>query len=161
MIRYVGSKVINAKPMSRKEYNDFRGWELPSDENGADEGYLVEYLDGGQANTNEYEGYVSWSPKAVFDRAYNPSGQMTFGDAVLMAKEGHRVARLGWNGLSMFAYIVPAGVYEAQTEAIKGFFPANAVPYRAYWALKTAQGDVATWHPSGSDSLAEDWVVVE
>jgi hypothetical protein len=25
----------------------------------------------------------------------------------------------------------------------------NFVPYRAYWALKTAQEDVATWAPSG------------
>jgi hypothetical protein len=34
------------------------------------------------------------------------------------------------------------------------------VPYRAYWALKTAQNDVAPWAPSGSDSLAEDWELV-
>lgn len=81
MQQYIGSKVINAKPMTRLEYNQFRGWELPSDENGADEGYLVEYVDGGQANTEQYAGYVSWSPKDVFDRAYRASGNMTFGDA--------------------------------------------------------------------------------
>lgn len=71
MKKYIGTKVINAKPMTRQEYNDFRGWELPSDENGSDEGYLVEYVDGGKANTPEYKGYVSWSPKDVFDKAYN------------------------------------------------------------------------------------------
>jgi hypothetical protein len=37
----------------------------------------------------------------------------------------------------------------------------NFVPYRAYWALKTAQEDVATWAPSGSDSLAEDWSILD
>ena len=71
MKTYTGTKVINAKPMTRGEYNIFRGWELPADENGSDEGYLVEYTDGGKANTTAYAGYVSWSPKDVFERAYN------------------------------------------------------------------------------------------
>lgn len=70
MKKYVGMKIINAKPMSRLEYNTFRGWELPADEDGSDEGYLVEYIDGGKANTEQYKGYVSWSPKDVFERAY-------------------------------------------------------------------------------------------
>ena len=30
---YIGVKVIKAKPMSRKEYNDLRGWVVPVDEN--------------------------------------------------------------------------------------------------------------------------------
>lgn len=70
MKKYVGMKIINAKPMSRAEYNTFRGWLLPADEDGSDEGYLVEYIDGGKANTEQYKGYVSWSPKDVFERAY-------------------------------------------------------------------------------------------
>jgi hypothetical protein len=70
MKKYIGTKVINATPMNRREYNDFRGWKLPEDENGDDEGYLVEYVDGGKANTPQYKGYVSWSPKEVFERAY-------------------------------------------------------------------------------------------
>ena len=67
---YVGTKVIHAEPMTRADYNTFRGWDLPADENGADEGYLVEYADGGDANVAGFAGYVSWSPKEVFDRAY-------------------------------------------------------------------------------------------
>lgn len=70
MKHYIGTKLIKALPMTRKEYNDFRGWELPADENGDDAGYLVEYADGGQANTEKYAGYVSWSPTAVFEQAY-------------------------------------------------------------------------------------------
>ena len=62
----------------------------------------------------------------------------------------------------MFAYIVPANTYPAQTEIAKAWFGENGmVPYRAYWALKTAQEDVATWSPSGSDSLAEDWIILD
>ena len=89
-------------------------------------------------------------------------GNGTFGDAILAAKEGYKVARIGWNGSGMFAYIVPQASYPAQTGVAKSHFGENAmVPYRAYWALKTAQEDVATWAPSGSDSLAEDWCTVE
>lgn len=86
---------------------------------------------------------------------------MNFGEAVKQAKLGRRIARTGWNGSGMFAYIVPDGVYPAKTEAISGIFPGNMVPYRSYWALKTAQNDIATWAPSGSDTLAEDWLVVD
>lgn len=56
--------------MTRQEYNDFRGWKLPDDENGNDTGYLVEYIDGGKANTEHYAGYVSWSPSEVFEKSY-------------------------------------------------------------------------------------------
>ena len=73
MKKYIGTKVINAMPMNRQDYNDFRGWTLPEDENGEDEGYLVEYIDGGKANTSQYAGYVSWSPKEVFEHAYKVS----------------------------------------------------------------------------------------
>lgn len=63
MTSYLGVKLLKARPMTRGEYNVYRGWELPSDENGADEGYLVQY---------EPDGYESWSPKAQFDAAYLP-----------------------------------------------------------------------------------------
>ena len=70
MIHYVGTKEIRATPMSRRDYNDLRGWTLPEDEDGDDEGYLVEYVDGGKANVEGFRGYISWSPKDVFERAY-------------------------------------------------------------------------------------------
>jgi hypothetical protein len=46
---YIGTKVIHALPMTRQAYNDYRGWQLPDNEDGADDGYLVEYVDGGRA----------------------------------------------------------------------------------------------------------------
>lgn len=69
---YVGKKIINATPMNRGDYNTLRGWDVPADENPSDEGYLVEYTDGGKANHPGYKGYISWSPKDVFERAYKP-----------------------------------------------------------------------------------------
>jgi hypothetical protein len=73
MKKYTGVKEILAKPMNRKEYNDYRGWELPSDENGEDEGFLVEYVQSETSpnvNHPEHKGYISWSPKDVFEESY-------------------------------------------------------------------------------------------
>ena len=84
-----------------------------------------------------------------------------FGLAVHAMKSGARVAREGWNGKGMFAYLVPAASYPVQTGAAKEYFGEGAmVPYRAYLALKTVDEDVATWTPSVSDVLATDWTVV-
>jgi hypothetical protein len=155
---YIGTKLIRAQAMSRAEYNAYRGWTLPADENGKDAGYLVEYLDGGQSNHPNHVGYISWSPADVFDRAYRPTTGLSFGMAIEALKLGKRVARAGWNGAGQFVCLVPAASYPAQTGIAKAYFGADAlVPYRSYLALKTAQGDVATWAPSCSDALADDW----
>jgi hypothetical protein len=65
-----GSKTVHFVHMTRQQYNDYRGWALPTDEDGSDEGYLVEYTDGGKPNVEGHPGYVSWSPKEVFEKAY-------------------------------------------------------------------------------------------
>ena len=41
MKNYIGVKVVAAEPMSRGEYNEYRGWKIPSDENPEDEGYQL------------------------------------------------------------------------------------------------------------------------
>lgn len=69
----VGTKVVHFVAMTRGEYNIYRGWQLPADENGDDNGYLVEYTDGGEPNVVDHTGYVSWSPTAVFENAYSVS----------------------------------------------------------------------------------------
>jgi len=159
---YIGTKIIRATPMSRHAYNDLRGWTVPADEDPSDEGYLVEYLDGGSANVPGYNGCVSWSPKDVFERAYRPKTQLSFGDALIALKAGKKVARTGWNGKGMFVYLVPANSYPAQTEAAKSVFGEDGlVPYNAYMAIKNVDGTVSTWVPSINDVLAEDWGIVQ
>lgn len=69
-VTYLGTKVIHAVAMTRGDYNIYRDWELPKDENGDDNGYLVEYADGGAPNVEGHTGYVSWSPQDVFEKAY-------------------------------------------------------------------------------------------
>ena len=33
---HIGTKMVTAQPMTRQAYNDYRGWTLPADEDGAD-----------------------------------------------------------------------------------------------------------------------------
>lgn len=68
---YVGTKVVRAAEMNRAQYNQLRNWEVPADENPLDAGYLVEYTDGGASNHPDFVGYISWSPKDVFERSYS------------------------------------------------------------------------------------------
>lgn len=55
---YIGCKVIKATPMSSNEYANLKGDPDHNAENTP--GYRVEYPDG----------YISWSPKWVFENAY-------------------------------------------------------------------------------------------
>ena len=60
---------VSAIAMTRQQYNDFREWKLPENENGDDVGFLVEDS-AGQKNTPQYDGYVQWLPKAEFERKF-------------------------------------------------------------------------------------------
>jgi len=161
MNRYIGTKALNAKPMTRLAYNDLRGWEVPADENPADDGYLVEYSDGGKANHPNFAGYISWSPKDVFERAYRRSDALTFGEALELLKAGKKVARAGWNGKGMFVFLVPGSNFKVNRPPLLGIYPEGTeINYRPHIDLKGADGSISTWAPSGSDALAEDWAVV-
>lgn len=163
MKEFYGTKLIAAKPMSRAEYNDYRGWQLPADENGADEGYLVEYRNGGKPNFAGHDGYISWSPKEQFDEAYQATDAMSFGHAVEALKAGKKVGRAGWNGKGMFLYYVPANSYPASRNTLNtmaGVFKDDMVPYCAYIAMKTAQDNVVPWLASQTDVLANDWQII-
>lgn len=74
---YKCHKTVIAKPMNRLDYNVYRGWQLSEDEDGADEGYLVEYTDGGNPNHPDHKGYISWSPKEQFDNGYTEQLEST------------------------------------------------------------------------------------
>ena len=159
---YIGTKMINAEPMTRAAYNVFRGWELPADENGDDEGYLVEYLDGGKPNTTTHAGYVSWSPKEQFDNAYRKTSGMPFGLAVEAVKKGKKIARAGWNGKGMFLFLVPGSTFKVNRAPLLGIYPEGTeINYHAHIDMKTADGTIVPWLASQTDVLADDWIVVE
>ena len=164
MKMYIGTKVIKALAMTRGDYNEHRGWDIPADENPADEGFLVEYVDGGQVNHPDHEGYISWSPKDVFNRAYRQTTGMSFGLAIEAMKRGFKVARAGWNGKNMFVVYqkgYPQGIpCNSQTAKAFGMQEGDLFKCRPYLQLRCADGSHQMWQPSVSDCIEEDWTVV-
>jgi hypothetical protein len=167
MKTYIGTKIIDARPMNRSEYNEYRGWELPANENGADEGYLVEYYDGGKANDSRHAGYISWSPKEQFEGAYRETSGLSFGLALEALKKGAKVDRAGWNGKGMWLQLVKGRNVKIHG---MGFGPTNEhdhdwrdrVPELLSWiGMKTADNKFVPWLASQTDMLAEDWSIVQ
>ena len=70
---YIGTKSVLATTMTRGEYNEYRGWQIPENEDPSEQGYLVEYVDGGKPNDERHTGYISWSPRDVFEKSYHQS----------------------------------------------------------------------------------------
>lgn len=66
MKQFTAVKKVKAKAMTRQEYNDLRGWTLPADEDGSDEGYLTEDMNAA-SNLEGWDGFISWTPKEIFD----------------------------------------------------------------------------------------------
>jgi len=58
MKKFISVKLVDGEPMTRGDYNKYRGWTIPADENPEDPGYLVKYEDD----------YISWCPKVYFDK---------------------------------------------------------------------------------------------
>lgn len=67
---YIGTKVVRAVPMLLGKYNELRGWDMPLNEDVHAPGYLVEYVDGDQPNVQGFTGYITWTPRDVFERVY-------------------------------------------------------------------------------------------
>lgn len=62
MKKFIGTNVIMAEPMTMTEAQKVLGRNLTSKGVYGEEGYLVVYEDG----------YLSWSPKGIFDKTYKP-----------------------------------------------------------------------------------------
>ena len=72
MIAFAGASLVHAATMTRQEYNDYRGWQLPEGENGNDVGYIIEDR-AGKKNNEELDGFVQWLPKDEFLRKFSPA----------------------------------------------------------------------------------------
>ena len=158
MQKYIGTKVINAVSMTRKAYNDFRGWTVPADENPADEGFLIEVI-GGFKNTVQYNGYVQWLPTESFNFEYRPSDNLTFGLALEALKKGSKLARKGWNGKGLLLELAQP------TEDSLMTLPYIYMAYPSSPASDTAPSNHINarvpWLASQTDVLADDWVIVD
>ena len=70
---------------------------------------------------------------------------MDFGEAIREMKDGHRVARNGWNGRGMWLELQVPGEHSKMTQP--------------YIYIKTVQDDLIPWLASQADMLADDWTV--
>lgn len=148
MEKYIGTKIINAEPMNRGDYNNYRGWKIPDNENPTDKGYLVRY-------SNDYE---SWSPLKLFEEAYRKCDNMTFGLAIEAMKKGKKVARQGWNGKKQYIELATNISYvNAENKVIN--CDHNAIGNKAIAFVGTS-GVQMGWLASQADMLAEDWLIV-
>lgn len=174
MVAFIGTKSVLATPMSRAEYCDYRGWSLPENEDPNEPVYLVEYTDGGKPNDERHQGYITMSPKEVFDNAYRQNGNLTFGDAVMALKQGYKVCRSGWNGKGMWlAFVKPyndavksVGVPCFSYRVFELPEGANGEPKKSpkllpYIAMKTVGDELVPWLASQTDVLAEDWLILD
>ena len=147
MKKYIGIKVVEAKPLTLGFYNEYRGWTIPADEDPTTEGYLVKYPDG----------YESWCPKGQFEEHNSNMENLCFSRALYILKQGAKLTRTNWNAPGQYVYIVPAHTVENSGPQC---LDVPYIKYRDYAEIKTAQGDIAKWVPSIGDTLAEDWQVI-
>ena len=149
MKKYIGTKLIKAKPMNRGDYNEYRGWTIPENENPTDEGYLVAHPDW----------HESWSPKEDFENAYHEYNNLTFGLAIEAIKKGKKVARKGWNGKNQYIQLATGISYKSATGEIVNC-EHEAIGNKAIAFVGTS-GVQMGWLASQADMLAEDWCIVE
>ena len=149
MKTYIRTKIIDARPMTRGEYNIFRGWQIPENENPEDEGYLVKYPDG----------YISWSPKEVFEEAYRECDSMPFGLAIEAMKKGKKVKRKGWNGKNQYIELASNISYMTADKSIVNC-EHDAIGNKAIAFFGTS-GVQMGWLASQADMLADDWVFAD
>lgn len=157
-LRYIGTKIIDAKPMALGEYNDHRGWVIPANEDPFRDGYLVVYPDG----------YQSWSPKDAFEQAYRPTLHMNFGLALEAMKKGKKVTRGGWNGKDMFIYWQGSSSIsfdQIRNPVLKGYweqFEKTPIFICGHIDMKAADGTIVIgWLASQTDMLSDDWEIVD
>lgn len=151
---YLSVKSVNARPMNLGDYNKYKGWTIPENEDPATEGYLVVYPDG----------YISWCPKAQFEEANRSIEGMSFGHAVEAAKKGYRITRTGWNGKGMFVMYQPGypdGIpCNAQTVKVYGMQEGDLFKVRPYLQMRCVDGSYQMWLATQSDILADDWCII-
>lgn len=150
MEKFIGTKIIEAEPAYRVDGKTVQPttWPVPEGAK-AEDGYAVRYPDG----------YMSWSPKDVFEEAYRRTDGMNFGLAIEAAKKGARITRRGWNGKGQYVELATAISY---TDSAGNVVNAEheAIGNRAFAFVGTS-GVQMGWLASQADMLADDWEIVE
>lgn len=155
MKQYIGTKIVKAWPCLRIERSCGKfeyaeiGDIVPGISQHIEEGYRVQYDDG----------YLSWSPKAVFEAAYRETTGMPFGLAIEAAKKGKKIARAGWNGKNQYVELAYCISYKNNAAEVVNVNHCN-IGNKAFAFVGTS-GVQMGWLASQADMLADDWQIVE
>jgi hypothetical protein len=158
--QYVGVQILHAEPMKRADYCKLRGWDLPTNENGEDEGFLVENRAlARNTAAPPYSGHISWQTKEQFNQ-FRPHDKLTFGQAVELLKTDYAVARKNWNGANQFLFMIQGSNDFARLKGY-GFGEMMGEPtFRDAIFLRTTDNQLVPWVASQSDILGDDWMIV-
>ena len=89
---------------------------------------------------------------------------MDFGQALVQAIAGSKIARKGWNGKGMFVVYqkgYPQGIpCNKQTADAWGIEEGELFRCEPYLQIRMVNGSHAMWVPSINDTLAKDWEIV-
>ena len=106
------------------------------------------------------DGYVSWSPKEVFEEAYREVGEMMdFGGAIRALRAGCKTARAGWNGKKQYVDMATCISYKGSAGNVVNV-EHNNIGNKALAFVGTS-GVQMGWLASQADMLADDWYIVE
>lgn len=150
-LMFVRMNVVEAIPMTRKEYVESRGWELPANENPDDQVYKVVYADG----------YVSMCPKDKFYAVSIPcaEGCVPFGYAITECVcHGKRITRKGWNGDGQYVeYKVVEVCYSEESKLVQS----HTFVFHFVNRKTGETGIQVGWLASQADMAASDWQVLD
>jgi uncharacterized protein (DUF1919 family) len=100
----------------------------------------------------------------------NEAQGLNFGQAISAMKAGKAVARKGWNGKGLFVFMqVPAVIgteiipkMQSLPDSVKSIFASRGkeISYSNQMALVDTENNISGWAPSASDTLAEDWNII-
>ena len=93
---------------------------------------------------------------------------LDFSDALRLLKEGHKVARHGWNGKDMWLSLsgdgvreIPSGAFWSRNNADYAHAQGGTAKVLPCITMKTATGEILMgWLASQTDLLADDWHIV-
>lgn len=96
---------------------------------------------------------------------------LNFGEALELAKDGAKIARVGWNGKGMYVVAMPGydriacNENTAKAHGIPIGTPVTTAPYLVMKAVNPHDTEelylVPGWLASQTDMLAKDWALVE
>lgn len=153
-MKQVRINVVDTEPMTRGDYNKMRGWQIPENENPADEGYVITYRKG---QPNEY---ISWCPKKEADEvSISCENGLPFGVAIMECRyRGAKIQRANWNGEGQFVeYKVVEVCYSEESKLVQS----HAFVFHFVNRKTGETGIQVGWLASQADMAANDWRIVE